>query len=206
MPRLETKDALSLARPLLGLVILVELAGSGTSWLVAPAVALAAASDYCDGVLARRDGSSSVAGRFLDNICDAVFLGLAFTGFALQSVWSDPVWGSATRYWEYANWLPLYALAVSFGLYMFRSVYCLRRDLPLLPSPRGHAAGVANYVLAMIGALAVWPSVRGHELYGLSRWLLEPGFLTVVLLNASAVGENLRLLFQTGWLDRKMKR
>jgi hypothetical protein len=47
---------------------------------------------------------------------------------------------------------------------------------------------VANYVLAWLGGVAVIPGLY------LSPFLLEPAFLTVVLMNLSGALENLRLL------------
>ena len=59
----------------------------------------------------------------------------------------------------------------------------------MLSSERGHAAGVANYVLVLLGGLAVFPGVF------VTRWLLEPAFVTVVLMNATAAVDNVGLVF-----------
>ncbi len=74
---------------------------------------------------------------------------------------------------------------------MLRWAVCTLRGAPVLASPQGHAAGVANYVLALLGAVAVSPGVE------LTPWLLEPAFVTVALLNLGGVAENLLLLGRT---------
>jgi phosphatidylglycerophosphate synthase len=178
----------SLSRVVLGALVLAELHRGAASYLVLPAVLLAAAADWLDGRMARALGSASPAGRLLDNLCDGAFLAMSFYGFAVQQVWSDPLTGSATRYWEYANWLPLLAFAAAFGLYLLRWGLCAFTGTPLQPSMRGHSAGVFNYVLAIVGGVAVLPDIH------VTRWILEPTFVTVALLNASAASENLVLL------------
>ncbi|MEE8312612.1 MAG: CDP-alcohol phosphatidyltransferase family protein [Candidatus Binatia bacterium] len=181
---------LSLSRIVFGVLVLRELVAmdrAAGSWIVLPLVIAAAAADFSDGRLARRLDVQSDAGRLLDNLCDATFLVLVFSGFAITHTWSRPVLGSAIRYWEHANWLPVIALVVSFGSYMVR--WGLSAWLGQYPraSSRGHFAGVANYVLAVIGGVAVLPWMN------LSPWLLEPTFVTVALLNVSGAGENLGL-------------
>ena len=154
-----------------------------------PAVVAAAAADWLDGRLARSLGTASASGRLLDNLCDGAFLALCFSGFALQQVWSDPISGSATRYWQHANWLPLAAFGAAFALYLLRWALCHLTGAPMMPSLRGHSAGIFNYVLVILGGVAVLPDVD------VTRWLLEPAFVTVALLNGTAVSENLLLLF-----------
>lgn len=182
------QHVLSLTRPLLGLAVLVALARSQKSPWVAPAVLAAVATDFADGALARRHGQETRGGLYLDNICDAVFLALAFAGFALAHMWSRPVGGSAVRYWEHANWLPLIALMVSFGSYVAHWAGPVGPAGRPTSSAQGHSAGVANYVLCILGGLAVFPGVA------LSPWILEPSFVTVALLNLSAGADNLVLL------------
>jgi len=188
--RLETQHYLSLSRVLLGAIVLVELGRAPQSLWVLPAVVAAAAADWFDGRIARASGTESMAGRLIDNLCDFAFLAMCFAGFAMQEVWSDPVSGSATRYWQHANWLPLACLIPAFGLYLVRWAVSIRMGTAPAPSTRGHSAGVFNYVLALLGGVAVLPGVE------ITRWLLEPSFVTVALLNATAVSENLLLLAQ----------
>ena len=188
MPLVPVHHVLSLLRPILGAFVVAEMWSGPTSVWILPAVVAACASDYFDGVVARRQGPPAVTGRFIDNICDAVFLVAVFWAFAERAVWSAPVWGYAVRFYADANWLPLFALCGSFSVYLLRSILDLRRGLPTRRSRAGHTAGVANYGLALAGAVSVYPNGQ------LTPWLMEPLFLTVVLLNASAVGENLQIM------------
>lgn len=186
-------DFLSLTRPILGLVVFGELWRAPESPLVLPATILACAADYFDGPLARRAGvEPSLRGRLIDNLSDVGFLALVFAAYAMRDVWSDPVWGSAVRFWEHVNWLPLYTLFLSFTPYLIRSVLDGRASRPTLRSSRGHTAGIANYVLAMVGAVAVFPGMQA------TPWIVEPTFVTVALLNGTAAAENLLFMFQQG--------
>ncbi len=182
---------MSLTRPLLALALWGRLAGGGPDVFALPLVAAAAASDWLDGRLARRYGLESSAGKVVDNLCDLVFLTVALAVMARLHVWSDPVWGSAVRYWRGANWLPLLALAFSFGSYSLRWWVSARLHEAMAPSWRGRTAGVANWILVLLGALALTP----HASPG--PWILEPAFVTVALLNVSAALDNLRLLGAT---------
>ena len=179
---------LSFSRVLLGLYIFTELAHSNQSYVVLPAALAACAADYLDGIFARVSNSETVIGRLIDNACDGSFLAMAFCGFAEATTWSHPLVGSATRFWEHANWLPVVGLAASFGLYLGRWAITLRHGEAPAPSPRGHHAGVLNYALAVAGGVAVIPGAN------VTPWLLEPLFVTVFLLNLSAAYENLMLL------------
>ncbi len=193
-------DLLSLSRPLLGVMVYIELSRGGPSLLVLPAVALACWTDWLDGTLARRSGAPSSHGRLLDNLCDGLFLALVLTAFAQRQLWSPPVWGSAIRYWEHANWAPVLGLGASFGLYLLRWAASSIVGFAMQPSRRGHEAGIANYVLAVVGAVAVTDGLE------LSRWLLEPAFATVVLYNLLGAADNLILLFHGILWAPRMKR
>lgn len=185
--RLQPQHLLSLSRVLLGAVVYLALPEPGRSWVVLPAVLAACVADYCDGVWARRSHRESDLGRLIDNVSDAGFLALAFAAFARASTWSDPVTGSATRYWEHANWMPLIGLALSFGTYLLQWGLALLRGVPRAPSVRGHHAGILNYVLAVIGAVAVVPGVH------LTPWVLEPVSVSVALFNVTAAIDSLGL-------------
>ena len=186
---LRPQNVLSFVRPVLGLIILVELASASTSAAVLPAAVVACLSDLADGATARKRNESSRSGRYVDNLCDLVFLAAAFAGFALAATWSHPVVGSAIRYSPHANWLPLVALATSFGTYVLRWPLEAAGQAPAV-SAQGHSAGIANYALVLLGGVAVWPGVF------LSPWILEPSFVTVALLNLSAGAENLGIWFR----------
>lgn len=181
--------AVSLLRPLLGAVVLLALPRAAESPLLLPIVLLACATDWLDGQLARNAGKPTRVGRVVDNLSDFVFLLCAFAYAAQCSVWSPPVWGRLIRHVPTANWLPVFALLASFGLYFVRLCRGLAAGHEPERSPRGHAAGISNYALAVAAGVQLVPGVN------LGPWLLEPAMLCVVLLNASAVMENLKLMF-----------
>jgi phosphatidylglycerophosphate synthase len=182
--------AVSLLRPLLGVLLLTRVPIHGDQAVVLPIVLVACGSDWVDGRLARRAGAPARAGRLVDNICDFLFLVGLFAFFAQAELWSPPVWGRLVRNWSEANWLPLYALLASFGVYFVRLCRDLAAGREPERSPSGHAAGVSNYVLAVVGGVEMLPGV------GLGPWILEPSMVTVALLNVLAVPENVRLLLR----------
>lgn len=190
-------NAVSLSRPALGMAVL-GLLPRGETVLLLPVVLAACASDWIDGQLARRYGSQTPGGRIVDNLCDFFFLLCAFAFLAQARAWSPPVWGRLVRHWSDANWLPLFALAASFGVYFVRM--CLEMSAGREParSPRGHSAGVANYGLVIAGSVEVLPRV------GLGPWLLEPAMVGVALINLAAVVENLRLIFHRAGDEPRM--
>ncbi len=149
-----------------------------------PAVVIACLTDMWDGRLARLSPEQRPLGRYIDNLCDAAFLALAFAGFAIAHTWSHPIVGRAIQYNVNANWLPLLGLAFGFGTYVIHWF----RGTP--GSPQGHVAGIANYLLVLLGGVAVIPGVF------LSPWILEPAFVTVALLNLSAGGDNIGILLR----------
>jgi phosphatidylglycerophosphate synthase len=179
----------SLLRPAIGVGVLTGLAPLRDQPLLLPAVLAATATDWADGALARRLGADTRAGRVVDNLCDFLLLLLVFIFLARAEVWTPPVWGRLARHWGGANWLPVYALLASFGLYFVRLVRELVAGREPERSPRGHNAGISNYLLAVAGAVEMLPGV------GLGPWLLEPAMLGVVLLNLAAVAENATLMF-----------
>jgi phosphatidylglycerophosphate synthase len=179
----------SLLRPALGVVVLACLEPARDNPLLLPIVLAACASDWADGELARRLGTGTRAGRLVDNLCDFFFLLLVFAFLARSEAWTPPVWGRLARHWDGANWLPVHALLASFGVYFVRLVGGLAAGRDPERSPRGHTAGVSNYLLVVAGAVEVLPGVN------LGPWLLEPAMVGVALLNLLAVPENLRLLF-----------
>lgn len=184
--------AVSLLRPAIGLAVLAVLAPGVDHVLVLGAVLAAGASDWADGELARRLGTDTRAGRVVDNLCDFFFLLAMFAFFAKGQAWSPPVWGRLVRHWDGANWLPVYALLASFGPYFVRLCREMAAGREPGRSPRGHTAGVSNYLLVLAGAVEMLPGVN------LGPWLLEPAVVGVALLNFAAIGENLRLLFHRG--------
>lgn len=182
----------SLSRPLLGGALLVAANPRVESFVPVAVVLAACATDWLDGRLARRAGGGSLAGRLVDNACDFALLACVFAFLARADAWTPPVWGRLVRHWDGANWLPLWALLASFGVYAVRLARDVAAGREPQRSPRGHAAGVANYLLAVAGAAERVPG------FSLGPWLLEPAMLGVALLNLVAVPENLRLMFHRG--------
>jgi phosphatidylglycerophosphate synthase len=180
--------AVSAIRPVLGIALVALVPPHADSYLVLPIVLAACASDWVDGELARRASSASRGGRLVDNVCDFVFLACLFAFLARGEVWSPPVWGRFIRQWSGANWLPLFALIASFGVYFLRLLGEMRDGRESGRSPRGHTAGVSNYLLAVFGAAEMLPGVN------FGPWLLEPAMVSVALINFLAVPENLRLM------------
>ncbi|HXC50704.1 MAG TPA: CDP-alcohol phosphatidyltransferase family protein [Candidatus Limnocylindrales bacterium] len=201
-------SAISLLRPVLGLYVLSG-AVSTSSTVPLLIVAVACVSDFVDGRVARAidrgrapalgvdegaaakhaDRWENYAGRLVDNLCDFGFLLCMFLFYAGAELWSPPVWGNLLRHWDGVNRVPVYALLASFGIYFARLCMDLRAARKPEGSPRGHAAGVANYGLAILGALEMLPDVD------LGPRLLESAMLGVALLNAAAVLENAALMF-----------
>jgi phosphatidylglycerophosphate synthase len=184
--RVAPQHLLSVSRLVLGVHVLGELGAAPGSATALGAVLLACAADYFDGIVARRSGTATTAGRLLDNLCDVVFLALVFAGAAGAGVWSGAL---GARAWAHAiDWLLLAALAGSFGSYLLRWSAASARGAAPRPSALGHRAGIANYGLAIVAAASVTPGVV------LPAWFLAASFVVVVALNVAALVDNTRLL------------
>jgi CDP-diacylglycerol--glycerol-3-phosphate 3-phosphatidyltransferase len=136
-------NALSGARLLLAAALPYLLLRGGWPPLVAWVVA--SLSDYLDGPLARRRGTSSPRGAILDNVADVAFVlvGLA-TAAALGLV----------------SWLVPVSIGLSAAAYALASARRRAGDgAPRLARSRlGHWAGIANYACLGVAAGAVaWP-------------------------------------------------
>ena len=140
-------DACTLLRLLLAPAFAVGLARAAGATGVASAIPLAIcvvamATDFADGRLARRRGVASELGRLFDHGADALFL---FPGlFVLAGLGRLPFAMPA-------------AATVAFTLYVIDGV---RRGggvttVVLTPSRSGALAGIANYGVATVGAVAV---------------------------------------------------
>jgi phosphatidylglycerophosphate synthase len=143
---LTVANALSGARLLLAAALPYLLVHGG--WPPLLAWAVASLSDYFDGPLARRRGTSSPNGAILDNVADIafVFVGLA-TAAALAMI----------------SWVVPLSIALSAGAYAAASAR--RRSeggAPGLARSRlGHWAGVANYAcLGVVTGAVTWPGPR----------------------------------------------
>jgi len=109
------------------------------------AVAVAAASDFFDGVLARRFGSSRVGG-ILDPVADKLFMAAAFLTLAGRGLLHPiEILGVLTR--------DLVAVLAFLGTWM------LRRPVAL-PARAGGKAVTVGQVLTLVAAIAGSPLVR----------------------------------------------
>jgi len=137
-------DGLSVGRLLLAAALPWALVRGG--WPAPLLFALAAASDYVDGPLARRAARASSYGGVLDNVADVAFV-LAGTGTA---AWFGLV-----------SWATPAAIACSSGSYALASLRLSRRtEAPRLARSRlGHWAGVCNY--ACVGVVVARDWVAG---------------------------------------------
>jgi phosphatidylglycerophosphate synthase len=162
-------DLCTLLRVVLAPLFAYALARAAAQPSLAPfAVCLAAmATDFADGRLARRAGSSSEIGRFLDHGADALFL---FPGlFVLAAVGRVPL-------------LMPCAAVLAFALYVLDG---LRRaggtgGIVLAPSRSGALAGIANYGLAAAGAFALACRVPHLDA------VLHAGAIVIALMNVAA--------------------
>ena len=167
---------LSFARVVLGAIVWADIDATGESEWALPSTALAIALDFADGRLARARGTSSAAGKVIDNACDAAFLGFAFLAFA-------PEIGPA----------PLAMFALAFGSYGARGLVSATRGWRFSPSPRGHWAGIANYGLALVAAGQASPRLA------IPAPMLTGAVVVCAALNALALYDNARL----AWADHR---
>lgn len=106
--------------------------------LVALLLAVAIASDYLDGVVARRRGTASARGQLFDHATDCLFVASCLTGVALA--------GSVPLV------LPV-LIAVAFGQYVLDS-YWLHRRKQLRMSTIGRWNGIGYFVPLVVLATA----------------------------------------------------
>src|SRR4029453_893884 len=126
-------DALSGMRLLLAAVMPWLLARGGV--LPLAVWCLAAASDYVDGRLARRRGTTSLRGAVLDNVADITFVLVGLTGAAALGL---------------IPWVVPLSIALSAGLYAVASMRSHAGGAP--PRRRvGHWGGGFKYACAGLG-------------------------------------------------------
>jgi cardiolipin synthase len=164
-------NALTLLRLLL-VVPFVLAVRAGAALEASLVFALAAASDFADGPLARQRGESTAQGAFLDHAVDAVFV--AAGAAALASLGTLPVWLA-----------PL--IAIAFVQYALDSRLLLASGLR--GSALGRWNGIAYYVIVAV------PVVR--DALGL-RWP-GPGLVralgwALVVSTLLSISDRLRLL------------
>jgi len=135
-------DALSGMRLLLAAVMPWLLARGGV--LPLAVWCLAAMSDYVDGPLARRRGTTSLRGAVLDNVADITFVLVGLTGAAALGL---------------ISWVVPLSITLSAGLYAVASMRSPAGGA-LARSRVGHWAGVFNYAcLGLVAGSVAWP---GH--------------------------------------------
>lgn len=129
------------AAPCFAVALLEERFGLGVGL-----IALAAVTDFADGRVARRLGTASDAGRWLDHLADIAFL---LSGFgALVALGRVPLY------------VPV-AIAAAFSFYVVDSVRRSGRR-SLIGSRLGHLSGVLNY--GILVGLVVDASLGGAVL------------------------------------------
>jgi len=172
----------------LGGVVFAALRGEPRSAIVLPAVLAACAADYSDGIVARRRGDASLAGRLVDNLCDAAFLALVFAAMGRARLFAWKAAGESALLDDALCWLPLAGLVLSFGSYLLRWGAAHGSGRVAERSAFGHRAGILNYALAVMGAVAVFPGAPvPSAVPALSS-------LAVSLFNVAAAFDNARLL------------
>ncbi len=178
MRGLHAGDLLTICRVVITPVFVVAfcraLDSTGPRWLPGVMFVAASASDYFDGILARRAGRASARGRVLDSMADITFL-LGGLGGA---------WLAGVVPW----WVPA-AIAASFVYYVIDSWVLTRveAERTLVRSSLGHWAGVMNY--ALVGVL-VFNEAGG--LHVLAPVTLQALFYLVPLYSAAAVASRIR--------------
>jgi phosphatidylglycerophosphate synthase len=166
-------DALGILRLAAAVVLPGALTGAVAGrrwWLPIGLFAIGAASDFLDGVAARRGRGATRHGAILDNVADIAFV-LAGTG-------AGAALGLVPRA------VPA-AIAVSFTAYALASIdrSARQRTWGVARSRLGHGAGVLNYALTglIAGAAALPGRVWGP--------LLQLGSLVIITVNLAAVLE-----------------
>lgn len=134
--------------------------------LVALLLAVALATDYADGIVARRQGTASPAGQLFDHATDCLFVTAGLTGAALAGA-VPPA-------------LPV-LVAVAFGQYVFDS-YVVHRRKRLRMSTIGRWNGIGYFVPLVVIAVA-----RLEAVPGLTAALLVAARLTAYALIVSTI-------------------
>ena len=133
-------------------------AAAGGSWVPALFVALAIATDFSDGIVARARGTSSPAGMLFDHTSDFLFVTASLAGASAAGALT-PV-------------LPV-LIAVAFTQYVIDS-YFLHRQKALRMSRLGRWNGILYFVPLVVLALAwlpVTPAGARQALTALTAWV-----------------------------------
>jgi phosphatidylglycerophosphate synthase len=107
---------------------------------------LAAGSDFIDGRIARRLGSTSGSGRWLDGVADVTFV--------LAAIFCEAAAGAIPFY------IPV-LIAISFSQYVIDSTLIGRGAAGPIKSRLGHWGGIINYAIVITLAFAPPPSTPG---------------------------------------------
>ena len=134
--------------------------------LLAMLLAVALATDYADGIVARRRGTASAAGQLFDHGTDCLFVTAGLTGAALAGL-VPPA-------------LPV-LVAVAFGQYVFDS-YLVHRRKRLRMSTIGRWNGIGYFAPLVVVAAA-----RLEVVPGLTAVLMQAARLAAYALIASTV-------------------
>jgi len=137
-----------------------------SAWLVAVLLTVAIASDYFDGVVARRHGTASAEGQLFDHGTDCLFVTTCLTGAAL------------------AGLVPLMLpvlIAMAFSQYVLDS-YWLHRRKQLRMSTIGRWNGIGYFV-----PLVVLAAARLEVVPGLSPLLTVAARVVAYVLIASTL-------------------
>ncbi len=151
-------NLLTLGRLVLTIPFLAMVGGSGASWTAATLWIGLCLTDWADGQLARRQGTTR-SGAFLDPLADKVLvLGALFALVEQGSFW----------------WLPAAIIAVrEIGIQLFRS-YWARRGLAV---PATNLAKAKTFLQQLAVGAALLPAIAFHAL-----WLAKGGLWIAVVL------------------------
>lgn len=155
----------------------LAFAGRGPGGGILPAlfVAVAIATDYWDGIVARAHGAASPTGRLFDHTTDFLFVTAGLAGAAAA--------GTVTAL------LPI-LVVIAFSQYVFDS-YVLHREKQLRMSRLGRWNGILYFAPLVIIALARLPVPVGAEqpllaLASLASWALVVSTLASIVDRAAA--------------------
>jgi phosphatidylglycerophosphate synthase len=163
-------DALSVMRFVLAVAMPWLLPRGGALPLVA--WSLAALSDFIDGRLARRQGTTSLRGAVLDNAADVAFV---LTGLTAAVAIGLVPW-----------FLPA-SIGVSAGAYAAASTRARPEGPQLARSRLGHWAGVLNYAcLGLVTGAVAWPGAGWSPLLAVAAAVTASVNLAAVALRLAA--------------------
>jgi CDP-diacylglycerol--glycerol-3-phosphate 3-phosphatidyltransferase len=156
-------NALTVIRLLLTIPLLSMVAGDGASWVALELWIVLCLTDWIDGIVARRQGTTR-SGAFLDPLADKVLvLGVAFVLVAEHDVW----------------WLPVALITVrELGIQGFRSFWA-RRGLAVPATSLAKAKTVVQQVA--LGLFLLPPTADD------ARWL-GTGLLWVAVVLTVVTG------------------